>query len=378
MTPMDDENMPLNQPFRHSSGTDSGVSEITGVILLITIVVIGVALVGIVLFSQSTPQELPNVNFMTGTNTPPTQLYLYHNGGDPLMSGSFSVVVDGETRPYTVSGSDAEWSVGENLVIPITKAPSTVALVYNSSGAGPVVIRSAPVGVSFLTGNISPDVLIPVTPVPGSCAGVSDPACAPLIPPGIILDQFMKNVSGNSINFYKNQGCDLSIGSSIRIRVSDPNATSSITLGKSSPTVFRLGNGDTVALTTRSSTKNFQTFGISPQIWELTVENVNVNITFANGTVYSQNNADISHTWIGQYSEIASSLVISGSGSSFTALTVNSTQIINNDDARTIVIQNVRPMPVGLFLIQVDDSAHSAYFVGKADAILIAGVPLPA
>jgi Archaeal Type IV pilin, N-terminal len=363
---------------RHTSGTDYGVSEITGVIMLISIVVLGVAIIGVVLFSQSTPQEVPNVNFMTGTNSPPTELYLFHNGGDSLIAGSFSVVVDGVSRPYMVSGSDSEWSVGENLVIPITRAPAMVALVYNSSGVGPVIIHSAPVSASALTGPIGPDVLIPVTIVPGSCTGVSDPACASLIPPAIILDQFMKNVSGNSINFYKDAGCGLSVGSTISIGVSDPNATSSITMGKSSPTVIPLKNGDRITLTTRSSTKNFRTFGLSPQIWELTVENVDVNITYANGTHDTRNNADISHTWIARYSDFMSNLVLSGSGASSTALTVNMTQIINNDDSRAIMIRNVRPMPAGLFLIQVDDSANSAYFVGRADAILIDGAPLPA
>jgi len=74
----------------------SGVSELIGAILMITVVIAAVAIIGIFLLSQQTPQEIPNINFMTGTNAAGTTLYLYHNGGDSLEKGQFAVVIDNQ------------------------------------------------------------------------------------------------------------------------------------------------------------------------------------------------------------------------------------------------------------------------------------------
>ena len=351
---------------------ESGVSEVVGAILLISVVVIAVSVIAVVLFSQQTPQKIPNVNIMVGTdNKVPPTLYLYHNGGDTLTAGNFDVLVDGEIKPYSISGGGNEWSLGKNLLVPVSTVPKNVVLVYNSSGAGSVVLRSASVNVSVFTGTINPDVMS--FPTQSGTCNIGN--CSS----DDILDAFMKNVTSNYISFYKEKGGDIWGSNSndyhIRFRVTDPNSLSSITYHSAHPERINLSNGDTVTITLRNPSENFKTFGISPQIWELSVDRAEIDIQLANGTrLPTITNEDIIHTFIAGYDPASfdSTLVIDASGMSETALTVNSSQVISGSNNQHVVLSNVRPLTVGLFLINQDDSKNGkTYFVGIADEICI-------
>lgn len=361
-----------NNHYLHAAGIDSGVSEVVGAILLISVVVIAVSVIAVVLFSQQTPQKIPNVNIMVGTdNKVPPTLYLYHNGGDTLTAGNFNVLVDGVIKPFSISGGGIEWSLGKNLVVPVSTVPKNVVLVYNSSGTGSVVLRSASVNVSAFTGTINPDVMS--FPTQSGICNIGN--CSS----DDILDAFMKNVTSNYISFYKEKGGRV-LGSNsndyhIRFRVTDQNSLSSITYHSAQPIRINLSNGDTVTITFRNPSGNFRTFGISPQIWELSVDLADIDIQFANGTsLPSITNEDVIHTFIAGYDPASfdSTLVIDASGRSDTALTVNSSQVISGSNNQHIVLSNVRPLAVGLFLISQDDSKNGkTYFVGRADGICI-------
>ena len=67
-----------NKHHLYTPGTDSGVSEVVGAILLISVVVIAVSVIAVVLFSQQTPQKIPNVNIMVGTDNKVPPLSLIH------------------------------------------------------------------------------------------------------------------------------------------------------------------------------------------------------------------------------------------------------------------------------------------------------------
>jgi FlaG/FlaF family flagellin (archaellin) len=366
--------MPNKKNNRHlpAPGTESGVSEVIGAILLISLVVIAVSVIAVVLFSQQTPQKIPNVNIMAGTdNKVPPTLYLYHNGGDTLTAGDFNVLVDGVIKSYSISGGGNEWSLGKNLVVPVSTVPKNVVLVYNSSGTGSVVLRSASVNVSAFTGNINPDVMSFSTQS-GTC-NIGN--CSP----DDILDAFMANVTSNYISFYKEKGGSF-LGSNsndyhMRFRVTDPNSRSSITYHSAQPVRINLSRGDTVTITLRNPTGNFRTFGISPQIWELSVDLADISVQLANGTDLPPiTNEDVIHTFIAGYDPASfdSTLVIDASGMSDTALTVNSSQVISGPNDQHIVLSNVRPLAVGLFLISQDDTKNGkTLFVGRADGICV-------
>lgn len=351
---------------------EGGVSEVVGAILLISVVVIAVSVIAVVVFSQQTPQKIPNVNIMVGIdNKVPPTLYLYHNGGDTLTSGEFDVLVDGVIKPYSISGGGSEWSLGKNLVVPVSTIPENVILVYNNSGTGSVVLRSATVNVVADTGSINPDVISFPTPLGtcniGNCS--SDD----------ILDAFMKNVTSNSISFYKEKGGSV-LGSNfnnyhIRFRVTDTSSRSSITYHSAQLKRINLSSGDTVTITLRNPSGNLRTFGISPQIWELSVDLADIDIQLANGTsLPTISNEDVVHTFVAGYdpASFVSTLVIDTSGTSDTVLSVNSSQVINGSNDQHVVLTNVRPLAVGLFLIDQDDTKNGkTYFVGRADQICV-------
>jgi hypothetical protein len=361
-----------NNLHHHAPDTGSGVSEVVGAILLISLVVIAVSVIAVVVFSQQTPQKIPNVNFMVGTdNKVPPTLYLYHNGGDALTMGDFNVYVDGVIKPYSISGGGNEWSLGKNLVVPVSTVPKNVVLVYNSSGTGSVVLRSASVNVSTFSGSINPDVMS--FPTQSGTCNIGN--CSP----DEILDAFMANVTSNYISFYKEKGGSV-LGSNsnnyhIRFKVTDPNSLSSITYHSAHPTRINLSNGDTVTITLRNPSGNLKTFGISPQIWELSVDLADIDIQLANGTsLPTITDEDVIHTFVAGYdpASFESTLVIDTSGASDTALTVNTTQVIYGSNDQHIVLTNVRPLAVGLFLINQDDTKNGkTFFVGRADGICI-------
>ena len=94
---------------------------------MISLVVVGIAMVGVFITGQSTPTEIPSLSMIPGTTD--EDLLLYHNGGDSLDSSQFFVRVDGiDYRPDQITllnqGGEEEnggewdsWDVGETLVI---------------------------------------------------------------------------------------------------------------------------------------------------------------------------------------------------------------------------------------------------------------------
>jgi FlaG/FlaF family flagellin (archaellin) len=381
--------MMKGSPHRNSSSTpllhadhSSGVSELIGGILMIVLVVAAVAIIGIFLFSQQPPQKVPNINFMTGTDTS-GNLYLYHNGGDSLKKGDFAVVIDGQAprTDFTISDGSTEWSVGRNLKLGVSGTPKSVAIIYNGTGSGEVVLRSASSSVAVLQNSINPS----GTPViPGGGSGGSPGAgyifndAANISNSSYFVDAIRENVTANRINFYKNSlssSGGLKLGSYLSLRVIDTTQTSQM-LYKDASTTYqvKLNNTDVVKVAVQSQTKNFKTFGIAPQIWELTAQGADLTITrLPPIPSISATKVDIMHTWISNYQLVDSTLKIDTSGDSVTALTVNNTVYLplptQSTDPKDIIITNAKPLPVGLFLIIIDDSQKTAYLVGTADNI---------
>ena len=71
---------------------EKAVSEVIGVVLLISVTVLGVALVAVTFLSQSGPSEIPHASVMAGAKG--TTFVLSHEGGDALVEGSYRIYVD--------------------------------------------------------------------------------------------------------------------------------------------------------------------------------------------------------------------------------------------------------------------------------------------
>ena len=388
--------MQLNRVNHHVSDNTAGVSEIIGAILLIMIVVSAVALIGVILFSQQTPEKIPNINFMTGTDNS-GNLYLYHNGGDALKNGEFAVRVDGVLKPYTISDNSDTWSLGKNLkILGVPSGTHYVAIIYNgTSGAESSVLRSGSSSSSVFSGTINPDTLPSSV---GSSGGLDTSNPQNVInfilgntsligdamnqSPSTVGPVIANVVGANSINFFKDNKVALD-GDNIhtyffKYNVTQPGSSIAITGYHPNPKPLLVGDVVTIYMRGGGNTKNFKTFGLGNQLWEISATGVDVSLShFTTPDIESpQSNTDVSHAWITGYQDLGAALRISTSGNGVTSLVVNGTQYINGADSTSVIITNIRPVGIGLFLLEVDNNAQIVYFVGNAQSVTRNGVPI--
>jgi FlaG/FlaF family flagellin (archaellin) len=123
---------------------DRAVSEVIGSILLISIVVTGVSIVGVVLWSQP-PQKIPALDAIISKDTVHNMTHIYHDGGDPLSSQDFKILVnsyDYTTNFTKTMGSPSTWATGESLDYNYTgkeEEPQVVQIVYTNAGSSSVL-----------------------------------------------------------------------------------------------------------------------------------------------------------------------------------------------------------------------------------------------
>jgi hypothetical protein len=142
---------------------DCAVSEVIGAVMLISIVIVGVAIVGVVLWSQPPPQKIPALS--TGISNESCKVILTHNGGNLLEEGSFKIYVDTDDRTGSftktgVPGPVTSWGIGETLVYnpppPCSQTPRNVRIVY-TGGNGATILSSA----SFEAPATLPQIYVP-------------------------------------------------------------------------------------------------------------------------------------------------------------------------------------------------------------------------
>ncbi|MDO9550555.1 MAG: type IV pilin N-terminal domain-containing protein [Methanoregula sp.] len=377
------------------SDTSSGVSELIGGIMMITVVVAAAAIIGVILFSQQTPEKVPSINFMAGSDNS-NHLYLYHNGGDTLTKGTFSVLVDNTPRnDYSISDGGTEWSLGKNLILNnVPSGAHSVAIIYNATGSGEVLLRSASSSNATLQNSISPSGTPSMGNLPEYINGSNPQEVITFIlqntsligdamnqSPSTVGPVIANVVGANSINFFKDNGVELDFDNSqtYYFTFNVTKAGSSIAVVGYTPNPKPLLVGDRVTIYMRTNTGNFKTFGLGSQLWEISATGVDVELKhFTVADPQSpQSNTAIQHGWITGYQDLGSTVGISTTGTSGrTSLIVNGTQIINGLDNTNVVITNIRPVGVGLFVLQGDNSAHTVYFVGNAQSVTRGGVPV--
>lgn len=99
---------------------EDAVSEIIGAVLLISVVVLGLSIAGVVLLSTPFPQKTPDIS--TDITRIGTIVYIRHEGGDTIQFSETRIVVDGinKTGSFSLLGSasGSGWSsfaVGDTL-----------------------------------------------------------------------------------------------------------------------------------------------------------------------------------------------------------------------------------------------------------------------
>jgi archaellum component FlaF (FlaF/FlaG flagellin family) len=377
--------MRIDRSEKQKTDNSSGVSEIIGAILLVALVVVSIGIIAALLFGQTTPTTIPNLNFMTGVNSSKTTLYLYHNGGDTLNLGEFSVLLDGvPASSPSVAGGGSQWSLGTTLIVPISKVPQNVQIVFNGSGStGAVLIRESASDI-VSTVNVSADQLPYL-----DCAAVRNWNCADQIPPEIIIARYEINVSTKRVNLMKfgqPTGTIVSNGMAnhLNFTVDDVNTTfifGGSTCALASTTTYKLPVGTNVSVYFPSDSTDFTLYGSAPSIWEMAgggLSNIYVVFTFTNKTVWSSSSISsrrLCHADCEQYTNFDSTLVVTTDNSNkVTSFDVNKTHYIDAVNSTVIRLNNFKPTDSGLFLIAFPGGTAPLYLIGWADTIQFDGV----
>jgi hypothetical protein len=299
------------------------------------------------------------------------------------------VLVDGVPKAYTISGGGSQWSLGKNLVVPISPAhvPDRVQIIYNGTSMGGgsvgsgVVLREASSTNIVNSANISADIAPYL-----DCSAVRNWACADQIPPEIIVAEFMKNSSVKKINFMQlNQNRGAIVGGAgyhLNFTVSKDN--SSIILGNdqcTSTTNFVLKANDRVNVTFDVAPDRFTVYGMAPQIWMMVgggPSRITTTITNISGTyVYTNvlNARAICGAWIQGYSELDSTINIQTINTGeMTSLIVNDTIYVQSPSATSFTFTNVQPIGNGMFLVTYTSNQAPLYMIGWADTVKFNGV----
>jgi flagellin-like protein len=123
---------------------ENAVSEVIGAVMLIAVVVTAIAVIGVVLTSQSQPEKIPAIDAIISSNGKDT-IRIFHNGGDSLTSQQIAILVDGvdRTSSFTIQGSSwTTWSPGQFLDYNFGSLPGKVQLIYKSPSTHTVLVSA--------------------------------------------------------------------------------------------------------------------------------------------------------------------------------------------------------------------------------------------
>jgi len=124
---------------------EDAASEIIGTLLLISIVVLAVSIVSVTLFSQPMPEEIASVSAIIQNES--EKIYIYHDGGDPLIREELQILVDGVDRTdnFTINNNAdwQGWSIGDTLTYTGTSMPTWVMLVFNKGSTSIALVSTA-------------------------------------------------------------------------------------------------------------------------------------------------------------------------------------------------------------------------------------------
>jgi len=107
-----------------------------GVLMLIAIFVAAVAVIAVVLFGTTPPDQNPAVNLRITNES--GLIKIYHAGGDVLMSDKLQIFVDGTLSPFIGFGPEGTWSNQIDIFysVPGPAMPNKIDIVYSENPLG--------------------------------------------------------------------------------------------------------------------------------------------------------------------------------------------------------------------------------------------------
>ena len=116
-------------------GNENGVSEILGAVLLISVVVLGLSIAGVVILSIPPPQKTPAIS--ADITRIGNTICIRHEGGDTLQISQARIVVDGNDKAGSFLRSGSVWSsfaVGDTLQYTDDKLNNNSSIMFVYTG----------------------------------------------------------------------------------------------------------------------------------------------------------------------------------------------------------------------------------------------------
>ena len=153
---------------------EKGITELIGTLLLIVIFIAAFAILGVLLYSQTSTEKTPRLNLEIASQG--NTITVSHAGGDPISGGEYYILVDGVPRTFTGAASDNTWSIGQTLTYQSPDTPHQVDVVYVSPGGAKYLVATQTLGQ-----NVRPTTIpIPPEPVVANFTGTPVVGLVPL------------------------------------------------------------------------------------------------------------------------------------------------------------------------------------------------------
>ncbi|RXE55167.1 hypothetical protein ABH15_13195 [Methanoculleus taiwanensis] len=339
---------------------DHGISGNIGVMLIVTVAVIGIAVVGVTVTSQDTPDEIPNVDIIIGCdqcNATHYNITLFHNGGDTISAGEFEIQAfnaDGEEITVTsCSGSsDDVWSIGDTTTFVADDEPASIKIMY-TTGSAAAMLKSLDLGMPGDEEELpSPDVFVDET-------GTSTPTPTPTPPAG----------QDEMLILYACEKSAGSVSGSFMFTVSGSGWLK--THGGGSPYSGALNEGEEITVRT-SGNAQVNVVGTADQLTVFSVSGSQLYVD-VDGV---QRGGHLSSLLIDGYRDFSSALTLSsqGHGNSYTMMYVGGDQVLACSNDPPVILTNIRPADSGLFFIDTHQgNGQEAVFMGTAEKYSIDG-----
>lgn len=320
--------------------SSSGVSEVIGSILLISIVGIAVAIIAIIFLSQPAPVVTQSLNVIPSYAN--QTLSLYHDGGDTMVRGEYKI-------RFLPSGDEPVipiemWYIGTTLSIPVVPQPDRILIISTREGQE-TLIKELRIGPIITPG--------PITPRPTPTPGPGDDC----------VINFTERLGNGSVYFTRDERGptgQTAITGFINLTI---NGTGSYIYRDGIPD-YPLNPGADISIRFDDG-NNVRIFAIGDRGWSVSgFTTVRHNGTQVTGTL-----KDI---WITSYTNLHSTLTFSagaGGNNEFVRLIMNGSKTDEMSTSRYRFV-NIRPSEPTLFILNYPNAQQRpVFFIGQADEV---------
>ena len=349
------------------------VSEIVGAILLVGLVVVGVAIIAVFIFSQPMPEEIPSIDLVISNVSAPLveKVFVQHNGGDALFKADFIVYADGtplDNDDATISGGNLDWpfSLGETLEFNVASAPENVRVIY-TGGESAAILKSAYQSGTSDVDTGGPDVVPTAIPTP-------DPGVDPEeYLEGYYVEYFLEKLESSSIYLSRAEmGANTYayLEGTLKVRI---NGSGSYIVVKE--VHIALYDDDLVEIIFDKDRPNVLIYLVGDKGWTITVD-THVTVKINNIDVGNE----LTESWFVRYKSFTSTLNLAvGDSAHWTRVIINNVTILDEINSDYFVFYNITPAEPTLMTLIFPDThglGDRVQFVGLADRVTQNGVQI--